>query len=103
MKLGDHNAYGTASASASASVLEPAGYQKASIALGAKRKRQSDKDLEDLQPLEKKVLCLIAMDYFDTSPPQNRDECNEFLEFLKKNLGTHYKCFCRKFGDNSKV
>ena len=82
MKLGDHNAYGTASASASA--LEPAGYQKASIALGAKRKRQSDKDLEDLQPLEKKVLCLIAMNYFDTSPPQYRDECNEFLEFLEK-------------------
>ena len=79
-KLADHDAYSTASVSAQ----ESAGYRKASTASGSKRKRQSDTDLEDLQPLEKKVLCLIAMDYFDTSPPQNRDECNEFLEFLKK-------------------
>ena len=80
MKLGDHNVYSTASVSA----LEPAGYQKASIALGTKRKRQSDTDLEDLLPLEKKVLCSIAMKYFDTTPPQSRDERNEFLEFLEK-------------------
>ena len=80
MKLGDHNVYSTASVSA----LEPAGYQKASIALGTKRKRQSDTDLEDLLPLEKKVLCSIAMKYYDTTPPQSRDERNEFLEFLEK-------------------
>ena len=80
MKLGDHNAYRTASVSA----LEPAGYQKASTASGTKRKRQSDKDLEDLQPLEKKVLCSIAMNYLNTTPPQSRDERNEFLEFLEK-------------------
>ena len=80
MKLGDHNVYSTASVSA----LEPAGYQKASTALGTKRKRQSDTDLEDLLPLEKKVLCSIAMKYFDTTPPQSRDERNEFLEFLEK-------------------
>ena len=80
MKLGDHNVYSTASVSA----LEPAGYQKASTALGTKRKRQSDTDLEDLLPLEKKVLCSIAMKYFDTTPPQSRDERTEFLEFLEK-------------------
>ena len=80
MKLGDHNAYSTASVSA----LEPAGYQKASTASGTKRKRQSDTDLEDLQPLEKKVLCSIAMNYLNTTPPQSRDERNEFLEFLEK-------------------
>ena len=79
MKLGDQNAYSTASVS----VLEPAGYQKASTALGTKRKRQSDTDL-DLQPLEKKVLCLVAMNYLNTTPPQSRDERNEFLEFLEK-------------------
>ena len=80
MKLGDHNVYSTASVSA----LEPAGYQKVSTALGTKRKRQSDTDLEDLLPLEKKVLCSIAMKYFDTTPPQSRDERTEFLEFLEK-------------------
>ena len=80
MKLGDHNVYSTASVSA----LEPAGYQKASTALGTKRKRQSDTDSEDLLPFERKVLCSIAMKYFDTTPPQSRDERNEFLEFLEK-------------------
>ena len=64
MKLGDHNAYSTASVSA----LEPAGYQK-------------DTDLEDLL---KRVLCLVAMNYLNTTPPQSRDEHNEFLEFLEK-------------------
>ena len=80
MKLGDHNAYSTASVSA----LEPAGYQKASTASGTKRKRQSDTDLEDLQPLEKRVLWLVAIYYLNTTPPQSRDERNEFLEFLEK-------------------
>ena len=80
MKLGDHNAYRTASVSA----LEPAGYQKASTASGTKRKRQSDTDLEDLKPLEKRVLCLVAINYLNTTPPQSMDERNEFLEFLEK-------------------
>ena len=80
MKLRDHNAYSTASVSA----LEPAGYQKASTASGTKRKRQSDTDLEDLQPLEKRVLCLVAINYLNTTPPQSMDERNEFLEFLEK-------------------
>ena len=65
MKLADHDAYSTASVSAG----EPAGYQKASTASGTKRKRRSDTDLEDLQPLKEKVLCLIAMNYLDTTPP----------------------------------
>ena len=80
MKLADHDAYSTASVSAS----EPAGYQKASTASGTKRKRQSDTDLDDLQPLEKKVLCLIAMNYLDTTPPQSRDERNEFQKYLQE-------------------
>ena len=80
MKLGDHNAYSTPSVSA----LEPAGYQKASTASGTKRKRQSDTDLEDLQPLKKGVLCLVAINYLNTTPPQSMDERNEFLEFLEK-------------------
>ena len=79
MKLRDHNAYSTASVSA----LEPAGYQKASTASGTKRKRQSDTDLEDLQPLEKRVLWLVAIYYLNTTPPQSRER-NEFLEFLEK-------------------
>ena len=69
---------------ASVSALEPAGYQKASTASGTKRKRQSDTDLEDLQPLEKRVLCLVAINYLNTTPPQSMDERNEFLEFLEK-------------------
>ena len=76
----DHDGYSTASSSA----LELAGYQKASTPSGIKRKRQSDTDLEDLQPLKEKVLCLIAMNYLDTTPPQSRDERNEFHEYLKK-------------------
>ena len=64
MKLEDHNAYSTASVSA----LEPVGYQK-------------DTDLEDLL---KRVLCSVAMNYLNTTPPQSRDERNEFLEFLEK-------------------
>ena len=70
---------------ASVSALEPVGYQKASTSSGTKRKRQSDTDLEDLQPLEKRVLCLVAINYLNTTPPQSRDERNEFLEFLEKN------------------
>ena len=80
MKLADHDAYSTASVSAA----EPAGYQKASTASGVKRKRQSDTDLEDLQPLKEKVLCLIAMNYLDTTPPQSMDEHNKFQEYLQK-------------------
>ena len=80
VKLGDHNAYSTASVSA----LEPVGYQKASTASGTKRKIQSDTDLEDLQPLEKRVLCLVAINYLNNTPPQSMDERNEFLEFLEK-------------------
>ena len=80
MKLADHDAYSTASVSAG----EPAGYQKASTASGTKRKRHSDADLEDLQPLKKKVLCLIAMNYLDTTPAQSRDERNEFKEYLQE-------------------
>ena len=57
VELAELDGYSTASASA----LELAGYQRASTASGVKRKRQSDTDLEDLQPLEKKVLCLIAL------------------------------------------
>ena len=80
MKLADHDAYSTASVSAA----EPAGYQKASTASGTKRKRRSDTDLEDLQPLKEKVLCLIAMNYLDTTPPQSMDEHNKFQEYLQK-------------------
>ena len=80
MKLADHDAYSTASVSA----LEPAGYQKASTALGTKRKTQSDADLEDLEPLKKKVLCLISMNYLDTTPAEGRDEGSEFKEYLQE-------------------
>ena len=66
IKLADHDAYSTASVSA----LEPAGYQKASTASGAKRKRESDIDLEDLELLQKRTLSLIAINYINTTPPQ---------------------------------
>ena len=80
MKLADHDAYCTASVSA----LESAGYQKVSSASGTKRKRQSDTDLEDLELLQKKALCLIAINYLNTTPPQSRDEHNEFQEYLQE-------------------
>nr|XP_058945202.1 uncharacterized protein LOC131773234 [Pocillopora verrucosa] len=80
IKLADHDAYSTASVSA----LEPAGYQKASTASGAKRKRQSDTDLEDLELLQKRALSLIAINYINTTPPQSRYERNEFEEYLDK-------------------
>ena len=78
--LAELDGYSTASASA----LELAGYQRASTASGVKRKRQPDTDLEDLQPLDKKVLCLIAMNYLNATPPQTMDEHNKFQEYLKK-------------------
>ena len=78
--LTDHDAYSRASVSA----LEPAGYQKASTASGAKRKRESDIDLEDLELLQKRTLSLIAINYINTTPPQSRDERNEFEEYLDK-------------------
>ena len=80
MKCADQDAYSTASVLA----LEPVGYQKASTASGPERKTESDADLEDLQPLKKKVLCLIAMNYLDTTPAQSRDEHNEFKEYLQE-------------------
>ena len=79
VKLADHDAYSTASVSA----LEPAGYRKASTAPGTKRKRQSDTDLEDSQPTEKNIMYSIAKNYLDTTPPQSREERNEFQEYLK--------------------
>ena len=63
MKLADHDAHSTALVS----TLEPVGYQKASTASGTKRKRQSDTDLEDLELLQKKALCLIAINYLNTT------------------------------------
>ena len=80
VKRADQDAYNTASVLA----LEPAGYQKASTASGTKRKGHSDADLEDPQPIKKKVLCLIAMNYLDTTPAQSRDERNEFKEYLQE-------------------
>ena len=80
VELADHDAYSTPSASA----LKFAGYQKASTVSGVKRKRQSDTDLEDLQPLKEKVLCSIAMNYLNTTPPQSMDEHNKFQEYLQK-------------------
>ncbi|XP_022804734.1 uncharacterized protein LOC111341951 [Stylophora pistillata] len=80
MKLADHDT----SSTPSVSTMEPAGCQMASTPPGTNRKRQSDTDLEDLQPFEKKVLCRIAMNYLDTIPPQSRDEHNEFQEYLQK-------------------
>ncbi|XP_022777983.1 uncharacterized protein LOC111319487 [Stylophora pistillata] len=64
--------------------MEPGGCQKASTSPGANRKRRSDMDLEDLQPLKEKVLCLIALNYLNTIPPQSKDEHNEFHEYLLK-------------------
>ena len=77
VKRADHDAHSTASVSA----LEPTGYQKASTASGTKSKGQSDTDLEDPQ---KEVLCLIAKNYLVNTPPRNRDERNEFKEYLKE-------------------
>ena len=80
IKLADHDAYSTASVSA----LEPAGYQKASTASGTKKKNQSDTDLEDLEVLQKRALALIAINYLTTTPPRNKDERNDFEEYLDK-------------------
>ncbi|XP_022804727.1 uncharacterized protein LOC111341950 isoform X1 [Stylophora pistillata] len=87
VKLADHDTCSTASVS----TMEPAECQKVSIASGARRKRPSDTDLEDVQPLEKKVLCLIAMNYLHTTPPESRDECNEFQEYLL-DMKVHITC-----------
>ena len=54
---------------------------------GVKRKRQSDTDLEDLQPLKEKVLCLIAMNYLDTTPPQS--SFKQLIFALLKQLNTN--------------
>ncbi|XP_022808344.1 uncharacterized protein LOC111345328 isoform X2 [Stylophora pistillata] len=80
LKLADHDACSTASVSA----VEPAGCQKASTTSGICRKRRFDAEKEDFQSLEKKVLCLIAMNYLNTTPPQSRDEHNEFREYLQE-------------------
>ncbi|XP_022777916.1 uncharacterized protein LOC111319398 [Stylophora pistillata] len=80
MKLADHDT----SSTPSVSTMESAGCQMASTPPGTNRKRQSDTDLEDLQPFEKKVLCRIAMNYLDTTPPRSRDERSEFQEYLQK-------------------
>ena len=34
--------------------------------------------------LKEKVLCLIALNYLQTTPPQSREERNEFKEYLKE-------------------
>ena len=54
---------------------------------GIKRRRQSDTDLEDLQPLKEKVLCLIAMNYLDTTPPQS--SFKQLIFALLKQLNTN--------------
>ncbi|XP_022779373.1 uncharacterized protein LOC111320905 [Stylophora pistillata] len=81
VKLADHDS----SSTPSVSTMEPAGCQKASTPPGTNsRKRQSDTDLGDLQPLKEKILCRIAMNYLDTTPPQSSEEHNKFMEYLKK-------------------
>ena len=36
------------------------------------------------QILEQKVLCMIAMNYLQTTPPQSREESNMFMQYLKE-------------------
>ena len=74
VKRADHDAHSAASVSA----LEPTGYQKASTASGRKR------NLEDLQELKEKTLCLIAANYLAATPPQSMDEHYKFQEYLQK-------------------
>ncbi|XP_022785147.1 uncharacterized protein LOC111325582 [Stylophora pistillata] len=87
VKLADQDTCSTASVS----TMDTTECQKASIVSGARRKRRSDTDLEDVQPLEKKVLCLIAMNYLHTTPPESRDECTEFQEYLL-DMKVHITC-----------
>ena len=63
---------------------EPALCQKATTASGTCRKRRSDTEIDDLPALKAKALCLIAINYLQTTPPQCRDEHNEFKEYLKE-------------------
>ena len=85
VKRADHDAHSTASVSAQ----EPTGYQKASTASGTKSKGQSDTDLEDHQ---KEVLCLVAKNYLANTPPQNRDERDEFKEYINSLTPTCNTC-----------
>ncbi|PFX28903.1 putative glycosyltransferase MJ1607 [Stylophora pistillata] len=63
---------------------ENAGCQRTSTALGTCRKRRSDTEIDDLQALKGKALCLIALNYLQTTPPQSNEEHNEFMQYLEK-------------------
>ena len=63
---------------------EPALHQRATTESGTCRKRRSDTEIDDLPALKEKALCLIAINYLQTTPPQTRDERNEFKEYLKE-------------------
>ena len=63
---------------------EPALCQKATTTSGTCRKRRSDTEIDDLPALKAKALCLIAINYLQTTPPQSRDAHNEFKEYLKE-------------------
>ena len=65
-------------------VSEPALHQRATTESGTCRKRRSDTEIDDLPALKEKALCLIAINYLQTTPPQSRDERNEFKEYLKE-------------------
>ena len=44
-------------------------------------------DPDTYSTTEREVLCLIAWNYLTSTPPQNREERNEFKEYLKE-MGT---------------
>ena len=44
-------------------------------------------DPDTYSTTEREVLCLIAWNYLTSTPPQNREERNEFQEYLKE-MGT---------------
>ena len=70
------------------SAMESAGFQKGQHKEASVQSNTSESmhhpGTEDLQVLKEEVLCLIAKNYLQTTPPQSKDDRAEFKAYLKE-------------------
>ena len=67
------------------SAMESAGCQKGQHQEASVASNTSDSmHYPGTEDLQKKVLCLIAMNYLETTPPQCRDDRDDFKAYLKE-------------------
>ena len=73
----------TATLAAESGGIQEVQYQKASATLPAEG-NVSYSGKEDLPALKERVMCAIALNYLQTTPPKSSKERDEFKEYLRE-------------------